>query len=188
MTAGDNSATALRRKRIIRLLRCFIVGAILHIPIVIIFSFTILKVRNPKIQLESVAVETLTVNSSSNSFSMTLNAKITVKNTNFGPFKYDNSTAVLSYREKPVGVVGINGGQAGLRSTKKVDVVITVMSSEEMIGDDLYSGKVTLTAEATVEGKVVILWFMKKKNKLVGLNCTMDFNIVAKSVDGLLCN
>ncbi|KAL6972016.1 hypothetical protein U1Q18_031699 [Sarracenia purpurea var. burkii] len=107
-------------------------AAILQTAIILIFVLTFMRVRNPKVRLSSVAVENLSVNSSASSpsFSMKLNAQVTVKNTNFGSFKFDAAAATIFYRDSIVGVAVIDKARAKARSTKKLDFTVTVSSKK----------------------------------------------------------
>ncbi|GFY83306.1 hypothetical protein Acr_03g0000800 [Actinidia rufa] len=151
-----------------------------------------MRIRNPKVRFSSIAVENLQVNSSSSSplFTMKLNARVTVKNTNFGHFKFGNSTATVSYKGSPVGVFVITKARAKARSTKKLDVTMTLISNkvstDAHLGNDLKSEKLTLTSHATLKGKVHLFKVIKKK-KSAQMNCTMDVDTKKQAIENVHC-
>ncbi|XP_057471507.1 late embryogenesis abundant protein At1g64065-like [Actinidia eriantha] len=169
-----------------------VLGVILQTAIIVFFVLTFMRIRNPKVRFGSIAVENLKVNSSSSSplFTMKLNAQVTVKNTNFGHFKFGNSTATVSYKGNPVGVFVITKARAKARSTKKLDVTMTLtsnqVSTDAHLGNDLNSGKLTLTSLATLKGKVHLFKVIKKK-KSAQMNCTMDVDTKKQAIENVHC-
>ncbi|KAA8539974.1 hypothetical protein F0562_026666 [Nyssa sinensis] len=156
------------------------------------FVLLVMRIRDPKVRFREVTVENLTVNSSSSSpsFTMSLNALVTVKNTNFGHFKFDNSTATISYRGTPVGETVITKARARARSTKKLNITVTVqsdkVSSDSQLGADISARKLTLTSQATLSGKIHLFKVIKKK-KSAQMNCTMDVNTSTQMIENLMC-
>ncbi|CAK9176928.1 unnamed protein product [Ilex paraguariensis] len=192
MTTGDQeSAAALRRKRNLKCLALIVAGVILQAAVILVFVLTIMRIRNPKVRFSTVTVQNLRVNSSSSpSFSMKLNAQFTVKNTNFGHFKFQSSTATILYEGKPVGEAVIDKARARARSTKKLNITVGVNSEKEtrnsQLSSDIKSGKITLTSQATLKGKVHLFKVIRKK-KSAQMNCTMDVNTKTHAVENLHC-
>lgn len=191
-TSDQESAAGLRKKRNIKCAVYIVVGIILQCIIIAVFAVTILKIRNPKVRLGGVTVESLQLNTSSSSpsFSMKLNAQVTVKNTNFGHYKFENTTATISYKGTPVGEATIIKARAKARSTKKLNVTMSVtsdkVSTKSQLHTDINSGVITLSSHAKLSGKVHLFKIMKKK-KSVEMNCTMDVNTATKVVQNLKC-
>ncbi|GFY81883.1 hypothetical protein Acr_02g0001230 [Actinidia rufa] len=148
-------------KRNTRCLLYIVLGVILQTAIIVFFGLTFMRIRNPKARFSSVAVENLNVNSSSwsPSFTVKLNAQVTVKNTNFGHFKFGNTTLQL---------------------------YLTKVPSDAHLGSDLKSGKLTLTSYATLKGKVHLFKVIKKK-KSAQMNCTMDVDTTKQAIENLHC-
>jgi len=192
MNTDKESAAGLRRKRNMRCLCYIVAGVILQTAIILVFVLTVMRIRNPKVRLGDVTIESLSTNSSSSSpsFSMKLHAQVTVKNTNFGNFKFQNTTATITYRGSPVGEVAIEKARARARSTKKLNITVSLSSQKvslkSQLGSDINSGKVTLSSQATLSGKIHLFKVIKKK-KSAKMNCTMDVNTKTKAIENLQC-
>ncbi|KAK4601457.1 hypothetical protein RGQ29_010852 [Quercus rubra] len=154
----------LKRKKRIKLAIYIAAFAVFQTIVILVFALTVMRVRTPKVRLGTdVTFSRLnTGNETSPSFDITFIAQVRVKNTNFGPYKYDNTAAIFTYQDVTVGTVTIPKGKAGLRSTKKVSV----------------------TAKFT--GKVELLFVMKKK-KATEMNCTMIIYLTSKKLKDLIC-
>ncbi|KAJ9679604.1 hypothetical protein PVL29_021509 [Vitis rotundifolia] len=129
----------------------------------------------------------ITLNSStaSPSFSMRFDAAVAVKNTNFGQFKFDNSTIKLAYKGTNVGEAIIAKAQARARSTKRIEILVGVssnnVSSNSALASDINSGILTLTSHGRLDGKVHLLKMFKTK-KPPEMNCTININLVDKVI------
>uniref|UniRef100_A0A5B7BBB6 Late embryogenesis abundant protein LEA-2 subgroup domain-containing protein n=1 Tax=Davidia involucrata TaxID=16924 RepID=A0A5B7BBB6_DAVIN len=185
MANGDKE---LRRKRNIKCLIYIVAFVIIQTAIILAFVLLVMRIRDPKVRFGTVTVENL--NATSSSFNMVLNAQVTVKNTNFGHFKFENSTATISYRGTPVGQAVIAKARARARSTKKLNITVTVnsnkASADSHLGSDISSKKLTLTAHATLSGKIHLFKIMKKK-KSAQMNCTMVVDTTTKAIENLMC-
>ncbi|KAL0282679.1 UNVERIFIED_CONTAM: hypothetical protein Sangu_2937200 [Sesamum angustifolium] len=72
--------------------------------IILLFVLIVMKVRSPKVRFNAMAVESFSsTNNNSTSFNMTMLAQVTIKNNNFGDFKYENSTLSILYNSVQVG-------------------------------------------------------------------------------------
>lgn len=165
-------------------------GIILQALIILAFSLIFLRVTSPKLRFSSVTVEKLTVNSTNSpSFSIKLNAQVTVKNPNYGRFKFPDGAISILYRGDAVGSAAVPGGRAGARSTKKVNVTAAVESKgnpSSALGGDLNSGKIRLSSEGTLSGKIHLFKIIKRR-KTATMNCTMDVNTRTRAVENLEC-
>ncbi|KAK6155627.1 hypothetical protein DH2020_009875 [Rehmannia glutinosa] len=161
-----------------------LIGITLQTIIILVFVLTVMRVRNPKIRVRSVTVEFPTVNSTNSpSFSMSLNAKVTVKNKNFGHFKFSDSAVSIIYKGSAVGNAVIPGSRVGARSTKKMNVTVAVGSNMDPFLD---SGMITLSSHAKLEGRVYLFKVIKRK-KTATMNCTMDVDTRSREVVNLRC-
>ncbi|KAH7840074.1 hypothetical protein Vadar_012328 [Vaccinium darrowii] len=124
-------------------------------------------------------------------FTMKINAQVTIKNTNFGKFEFDNSTATISFGGFPVGRAVIGKGKAKARSTKRVDVSVSLSSNNVLpenyeLRYNFDLGKLRLTSQGTLKGKVYLLKVIKRK-KSAEMNCYMEVNIKTKKIENLHC-
>ncbi|KAK6132147.1 hypothetical protein DH2020_034103 [Rehmannia glutinosa] len=165
-----------------------LIGITLQTLIILVFVLTVMRVTNPKVRVRSVTVENPTVNSTNSpSFSINLNAQVTVKNPNFGHFKFSDSAISIFYRGSAVGNTVIPGSRVGPRSTKKMNVTVAVGSiMVPFLGPDLNSGMITLSSHAKLEGRVYVFKVIKRK-KTATLNCTMDVDTRSRAVENLRC-
>ncbi|OMO65731.1 Late embryogenesis abundant protein, LEA-14 [Corchorus capsularis] len=189
MKTGNQSS---QRKRNIKCWACIVAGVIAQTIIILLIVLLVLRIRNPKVRLGGVTVENLKVSSSSSSpsFSMNLNALVTVKNTNFGHYKFKNTTLTISYKGTPVGEATIIQARARARSTKKFNVTISISSNNKVprnsLSSDIDSGVISLSSHATLEGKVHLFKVIKKK-KSAEMNCNMDVNTSLKQIQNVKC-
>lgn len=188
MTRGNEDS---RRKRN----RCFQYiagGIILQTIIIVLFVVFVMRIKTPKVRLDSVAVDSLTANSSpsSPSFKVQINALVAVKNKNFGHYKFEGSKVTFSYKGTEVGEGTIAKAKAKAKRTKKINVTVSLnsnkVSSHSQLSSDLSSGNLTLTAYAKLDGKVHLFKVIKKK-KSANLNCTVHVDTKAKVVHVLTC-
>ncbi|KAL2527364.1 Late [Abeliophyllum distichum] len=180
-------APANRRK----CLPYIIAGIILQTLIILVFVLTFMRIRNPKVRLGAVTVKNINANSSgSPSFSMKLAAQVTIKNTNFGHYKFPDSPITIFYKGTLVGESDIPTSRAKAKSTKKINITISVdsnkVSSSSSLGTDINSGKITLSSQATLYGKIHLFKVFKKK-KTAKMDCTMDVNIKESTIENLEC-
>ncbi|KAI3422683.1 LEA_2 domain-containing protein [Psidium guajava] len=157
------------------------------------FVLVIMKFKSPKFRVGDFAVQTLTVGTqASPSFDMSFVAPIRVKNTNWGPFKYDASIVYFTYGGVQVGQAIIPKSKANFKSTKKINADVTLSSGNlpsdinSNLGSELSSGAITLTSQGELKGKITVM-FMFKKKKTSQMNCTMAINTTTKMVQSLSC-
>lgn len=164
---------------------------VFQIIVITIFALTVMKVKGPKVRFQTVAVENVKSGSSnSTSFSMDLVTKFAVKNTNFGQFKYPNSTVTILYGGQEIGSADVPSNKAKLRSTRRTDITISInsekLSGSTTLASDISSGALNLTSECTLKGKVELLKIMKK-NKSGKMNCTMSLHLSTNTIQNLKC-
>ncbi|XP_048445239.1 uncharacterized protein LOC125479655 [Pyrus x bretschneideri] len=152
-------------------------------------SLTVMKVRTPKVRLGNINVQELNSVSATPSFDTRFTTQIRVKNTNFGPYKYDAAIVTFLYQGTILGQVSIPKSKAGMLSTKEVDVEVSLSSSAlsaTNLGNELSSGVSTLSSAARLTGKVELMFIMKKK-KASTMNCTIVFDLSSKTLKSLQC-
>ncbi|KAL3738228.1 hypothetical protein ACJRO7_019709 [Eucalyptus globulus] len=157
------------------------------------FVLVIMKFKSPKFRVAEFDVQTLTTGTqASPSFNLSFVAPIRVKNTNWGPFKYDASTVDFTYEGVQVGQAIIPKSKANFKSTKKINVNVTLSSVNlpsdvnSTLGSDLSAGVINLSSQGELRGKVTVM-FMFKKRKTSLMNCTMAINTSTKAVQSLSC-
>ncbi|KAL3738223.1 hypothetical protein ACJRO7_019704 [Eucalyptus globulus] len=155
------------------------------------FVLVIMKFKSPKFRVGEFDIQTLNAGTqASPSFDMTFVAPIRIKNTNWGPFKYDATTVNFVYGGVQVGEVAIPKSKANFKSTKKIDANVTLnftnLPSDSTLGSELSSGVITLNSQGELKGKVTVM-FMFKKNKTSQMNCTMAIDVSAKALKSLSC-
>ncbi|KAF8412185.1 hypothetical protein HHK36_000144 [Tetracentron sinense] len=175
MTTGDEVAATLRRKRNMKCCAYIVIRVMLETIIIVMFALTVMRVKTPKVRLGSVMVEIH--NTTTSSFNMRLIAKLTVKNTNFGHFKFENTTATITYEGAKVGQALIVKGRAKARETRRMDITVDV-SSDRLSGA---SGTFTLGSQAKLSGKVHLFKIIKKK-KSAEMSCTMVVDVANSQI------
>ncbi|KAL3524342.1 hypothetical protein ACH5RR_017176 [Cinchona calisaya] len=183
----------LRRKKRMKYLLYFIAFVIFQTGVIVLFTLTIMKVRTPKFGVQSATFDSFNVgNSSSPSFDLTMIARLNVKNTNFGKFKYENTTMYFFYGGNQVGEAIIPKSSVGWRSSKKFNVVVNLSSaklpptSNSQLGTDLSNRNLPLTSQADLKGKVALTFIFKKK-KATMMNCSMEVELASQQLANIVC-
>ena len=172
-----------RFKKIQKNRKCFAyigIFIVFQIIVMTVFGLTVMKIKTPSVRLRSVTVD----NASNSSF--TLIAEVAVKNKNFGSYKFDATTANVTYGGVTLGKGDIAKARAGLKKTKRFNVTIEVSSSDSSLATELAAGNVTMSAFSRVTGKVSLMGMMKKR-KTANMNCSMIVNGPKKVVYDLTC-
>ncbi|XP_058181455.1 uncharacterized protein LOC131299898 [Rhododendron vialii] len=187
-TAFD--AKELRRQKHKKWLLYGVAFVVFQTGIILLFSMTVMKVRNPKFRVRSATFDTFDIPTTNTSFNLKTNVALGIKNTNFGPYKYDNSTMYFYYGETEVGSVVIPKSKAQFRRTKKFTVTLDLASTNlvgnTQLANDLSTGIVPLTSRSKLTGKVELMLIFKKK-KAVDMICTMEVNTATQSLQNINC-
>jgi len=178
------STKELRRKKRIKIAAYVVAFVVFQSIVIAIFALTVLKVKTPRFRVRSATFDTFSVTGTS--MDVTMNAQLGVKNTNFGPYKYDNSTVIFYYRGAQVGTAFVPKSKANFKSTKKLNVVVSLSSTSSELASDSAAGIVPLSSEARLTGKVELMLIMKKK-KATNMNCTMELNIPTRQLQNVKC-
>ncbi|KAE9464794.1 hypothetical protein C3L33_03284, partial [Rhododendron williamsianum] len=170
----------LRRQKRKKYLIYFAAFVVFQTAIIVLFTLTVMKVKTPKFRVRSSSsINTVDV-PQTNTTSFTLNAQFGVKNTNFGPYKYDNTTVNFLYNGIVVGSAFIPKSKANFLSTKKINVQVELTSA------NLSGNTLNLTSTARLSGKVELMLIFKKK-KAVNMNCTMVANTSTQMLENIKC-
>ncbi|KAM5572336.1 hypothetical protein ABKV19_012417 [Rosa sericea] len=184
------SEDELKRKKRIKLFTYIGIFIVFQIIVMTVFGLTVMKVKTPKARLGEISVQSLTYVPATPSFDTKFTTQIRIKNTNWGPYKFDAGTATFLYQGTTIGKVDIPKSKAGMRSTKKINVEVSLnadaLPSSSKLGSELSSGVLTLTSQVQLKGKVELMLIMKK-NKNASMDCTIAFDLSSKMVKSLEC-
>ncbi|OIT04046.1 PREDICTED: uncharacterized protein LOC109225120 [Nicotiana attenuata] len=191
-SANSIQSKELRKKKRKKFLIFVALSILFQIAITLFSSLYIMKVRTPKFRIRSVTFDVLSKNAENSSFNITMNAEFGVKNTNFGPYKYRDSTVYIFYNGVNIGEAFVSHGKAGFKSTKKFNVVVNLSSKDVLTKDsklrnDLNSETLILTSKSKLEGKVALIFVLKKK-KSTEMDCTITVGLADKVIRDIDCN
>ncbi|PWA80179.1 late embryogenesis abundant (LEA) hydroxyproline-rich glycoprotein family [Artemisia annua] len=159
---------------------CGIITAILLIiaVIMLILGFTVLHVKNPKINMNSVSI--MGFDPPNVTTNLTVVADVSVKNTNVAAFKFEKSNSSLLYHGMVVGLGDIPRGVAKARRTLRLnvtfDVTVAKIVGKQEFQSDLGTGKLPFQSYTKINGRVKILNIIKRK-VTVTMNCSIGVNV-----------
>ncbi|KAK2973767.1 hypothetical protein RJ640_018975 [Escallonia rubra] len=163
------------------------------VVVVLVLVFTVFRVKDPVIKMNSAKIEgldRLNVSNIDPSTNLTVIADVSVKNPNVASFKYENATTRLFYDGVVVGEARTPGGRAKARRTVRLNLTIDVMLGKILdvprLGADLRSGVLPVSSYTSISGKVKIVNVIKR-NVVVRLNCTMSVNITSRGIQDQHC-
>ena len=98
-------AEELKRKKRIKLTIYIAAFAVFQTIVILVFALIVTRVKTPKVRLgNNVKFHNVTTgNSTSPSFDINFATQLRVKNTNFGPYKYDSTIATFMYKDVSMG-------------------------------------------------------------------------------------
>ncbi|KAF3448633.1 hypothetical protein FNV43_RR09346 [Rhamnella rubrinervis] len=175
--------------------KCFVfifAGIVIHCIFILVFALIVLRPKSPDVKLRSVTVKGLRYATSPwPSFNATLTAEITIKNPNFGSFRFENTTASLVYEGVKIGGKRTSKSGVNARGTKVMNVGIDVRSSRlpegpNNLGNDLNSGTLKLSGQAKFSGTLHLVKILRCK-KTSELNCTFTLYLTSRTIKDLLC-
>ncbi|KAL4312450.1 hypothetical protein GQ457_01G011700 [Hibiscus cannabinus] len=189
----EMESAELKRKKRMKLLVHALAFAIFQTIVILVFSLTVMRIKNPKFRVLSITVEDLqAVTTNPPYFNIKLNAQVAVKNTNFGHFKFQNTTISFDYGGAGVGVGDalVARGRSKARSTKKINVNVELNSNNipnnSSLQREIESGYLALTCHSKLSGKVQLMKLIKKK-KSAEMRCAMLVNLLTKAVQDIKC-
>lgn len=186
-----------RRQKRKRMAICFVLFTLFQIAMLLVTVLVVMKIRTPQFRVRAGTFDV--VNSSAvgtnPSFNITMIPNVGIKNTNFGPYKYEETTVTFFYRGVAVGSAVVHKSKVGMRSTKRTRGAAVELSSSGITGgnlgtelrNDLSSGKLPLTSQARLNGKVEMMFIIKKK-KGCNMNCSMQLDIATRELHQVNCN
>jgi len=185
------SADELKRKKKIKLAIYITIFVVFQIIVITTMSLTVMKVKNPRFRLGNINVQSFeSVSGATSSFDTKFTTQIKIKNSaNWGSYKFNAANITFQYRGENLAVIDVAKGKAGWLSTIKRNAVVSLNSAaitNSNLGSDLSSGVLTLNSVGRLNGKVAIMFIMKKK-KATNMNCTISFDVAAKNLKSLQC-
>ncbi|KAL8557320.1 hypothetical protein ACS0TY_004671 [Phlomoides rotata] len=175
--AAQDAAEELRRQKKRKWIKFIIFFIVSNVVINSIMAVTIQKARNPKFRIREANV----TNFSNGGAPARLDLVFTLKNTNFGTYKYPNATMVFTHQGVEVGRADLKNNKVGWRKTKKFR-----LSVELNLGNDLNSTVYPINAQGKLRGKAAIMLMMNKR-KGADLNCTMDILRATQQISTIAC-
>lgn len=149
---------------------CLIVTAILITTlavVVLVLSLTILKPKQPKINTKSVTLNYIKWIPFPFHLNVTLGIVVSVNNPNYGSFKYDNSTAYISYRGTAAADAPIEHDTIPARGSHDISTTVVVIVDSLVLNPhfwvDFTTGCLNFTSSTTLHGKATVWKFLKKK-------------------------
>ncbi|XVF10505.1 hypothetical protein REPUB_Repub07fG0188800 [Reevesia pubescens] len=160
--------------------------------VLLIFASIVLRARTPDFEIGSVSVSNLKYGkSSAPSFNFTLVTEVTVENSNFGDFRFENTTGSVWFGSVVVGEMKIPMGRAQARATERLNVSVAVssvrISDTRNLSSYISSGLLELNSHVKLSGKVNIMNIMRKRRH-PEMNCFMTLNLTGHSIQGLTCD
>ncbi|XP_058202754.1 late embryogenesis abundant protein At1g64065-like [Rhododendron vialii] len=194
---GEATSNELRHHKRKKHLLYGVAFAIFLAGIFVLFSITFTRIRNPQIRLQSASFSSISFQypdnvTSSPSFNVSMNAVLGIKNTNFGPYKYDSTTVYVYDTGIQVGSATIPKSKASSRSTKKINVPVilaspTNLSASSIIGHEINAGLIFLTIQSELNGKVELMFGLKKK-KTIYLDCSALYVMFNVGLQTVICS
>ncbi|CAB4310436.1 unnamed protein product [Prunus armeniaca] len=184
------NADELKRKKKIKMAIYIGIFVVFQIIVITTMSLTVMKVKTPRFRLGNINVQSFESAPATPSFDTKFTTQIKIKNSaNWGSYKFNAANVTFQYQGATVGVINITKGKAGWLSTIKRNVEVSLNSSGitgSNLSSELSSGVLTLNSVGRLNGKVAIMFIMKKK-KATNMNCTIAFDVAAKTLKSLHC-
>ncbi|PQM36633.1 uncharacterized protein Pyn_19767 [Prunus yedoensis var. nudiflora] len=142
-------------------------------------------IKTPKFRLGNINFQSF---ESTTSFDLKFATQIRIKNSaNWGSYKFKASNVTFQHQGQTLGTIDIEKGKVGWLSTIKRNVNVSLNSSAINVSNlELSNGVLTLNSVGRLNGKVAIMFIMKKK-KATNMNCTIAFDVTAKNFKSLHC-
>lgn len=168
----SNNQRRKNRIRSIFLLTIFLTG------IILVFSFTFLRIKSPKLRLENIRI------SNDGDGRIIFSAQVYLRNRNFWRYDYDSTLGTINTADgTSIGQFVIPDGEVRRRSTKK-NYVMANINLPSRLNDT--SGILPVISEAKMRGKVKVFRVFSWK-KTVDLSCTMSINLTISAIEDLDC-
>ncbi|EEF51259.1 late embryogenesis abundant protein At1g64065 [Ricinus communis] len=176
-------------------------GIVILSAVILVFALVVLRPVNPNAELSFVRLKDLNYaagsggngnNVSLPAFNMTLESELKIENSNFGEFKYDNTSARVFYGGMAVGEAILREGRVSARDTLRMNVKVEVRSHKYIyngtdLTSDINSGILKLNSHAKFSGRVNLLQIAKKRRS-ASMDCSFSLDLRSRSIQDLVCN
>ena len=186
---SDKGSAELRKKKRMKCIVYIVAFAVFQTIIIVVFALFVMRFKSPKFRVRDASFIN-TFNFTNDSFDLVMDAQFTIKNTNFGHFKYEHGIVRFSYDGITVGKAELGEARARARSTKKVYALVTLSSSDlptnSKLTSDLGGGILPLTSNSNLDGKILLMKVIKKKKSAL-MDCTLEVNLGMKKIQNVQC-
>ena len=186
---SDKGSAELRKKKRMKCIVYIVAFAVFQTIIIVVFALFVMRFKSPKFRVRDASFIN-TFNFTNDSFDLVMDAQFTIKNTNFGHFKYEHGIVRFSYDGITVGKAELGEARTRARSTKKVYALVTLSSSDlptnSKLTSDLGGGILPLTSNSKLDGKIHLMKVIKKKKSAL-MDCTLEVNLGMKKIQNVQC-
>lgn len=158
------------------------------IILVVILALTIFKAREPKVEINSVDLETFSIGVGS--LNMTLLLDLTVYNPNRADFQYSESVARMFYYGDLVGQALIPAGDIKSKADEFLSVLLFVEASRVLVNENLpgniVSGILPVVATTTLHGMVRVLGVFKH-HAITTSDCDISVFVANATIQSFYC-
>ncbi|EPS68079.1 hypothetical protein M569_06698, partial [Genlisea aurea] len=187
------AATPIRRRRCMKCCGWTVSVVLLLAAACVVLFFSVFRVKDPIIRLNNVIVNRLdllnTVTTPPPRRNITVVADVSVKNPNYGSFRYPITRTSIFYRGAVIGDArgppGMSRSHETTRMNITVDVNVDRVMSQPDLGSDIGSGLMTMGSFTRVGGRMEVL--VLKKPVTITLNCTVTINITSQGIEQQNC-
>ncbi|KAL4385842.1 hypothetical protein GQ457_15G009100 [Hibiscus cannabinus] len=152
--------------------------------LLLVFGTIFLRATTPGFEFGSVRVQNLKYRSTNSSSNFTLVTSISIENTNFGDFRFDNTTGTVWCGPVVVGEFKVPTGRAQARTTERLYVSVDVPNTTGLSSN---YGFLELSSHAKLSGKLNIMNIVKRTMH-PELNCIIKLDFTGGSVHDLQCD
>ncbi|KAJ6933682.1 hypothetical protein NC651_008930 [Populus alba x Populus x berolinensis] len=182
-----------RRRNCINCCGCITAMLLIVAVTVLVLALTVFHIKDPVIKMNRVLVQRLELAHGTlrKDVNVTLLAEVAVKNPNAASFKFKKGTTTIYYGGAVVGEANTPPGTAKARRTLHMNVTVDLIPAKLLavprFSSDIRSaGALNLTSSTIISGKVRILRTFKKYI-VVGVNCTVTYNLASREIHGGDC-
>ncbi|KAK7274295.1 hypothetical protein RIF29_15378 [Crotalaria pallida] len=194
--SNHNEVEVLKTKhtKIIKLCGCITATILLLSVVIIILSFTVFRVKDPKLTTNGITLTNLDLmlnNVPQVKLNMSLLIDLSIKNPNVAFFKLGNTTTTVYYRGVAVAegrtLPGLVKARGTLRMNVTTDMVADRLVSSPDLVADVTKGEMNLSSYSVIPGRVNILSIVKKHVD-VRMNCFVVVNISSRAIQDMNCH
>lgn len=189
---GDSTLTMSeyedeKRKRRLWMILAAVVVVI--IVVIVVLALTVFKARAPRVQINSVDLETFSIGA--DSLNMSLLLDLTVHNPNRVSFKYAEGVTQVVYSGVPVGEAVIPAGGISSRGYEYLSVLLFLDAARLLVNEnlpvDVLSGRLPVVATTTLAGTVTILGVFKH-HAVATSDCEISVFVTNATLENFYCH